>query len=90
MDFDIETAEDAPKRLVITWEQAREWAEAELVEGRAIPIGEWIREEFRTTRHRGAVWKLECNEDGNSEEWILIVEEVPFWKVGKRGVNANK
>jgi hypothetical protein len=36
------------------------------------------------------VWKLECNEDGNSEEWILIVEEVPFWKVGKRGVNANK
>lgn len=84
MDFDIETAEDAQKRLVITWEQAVEWCMAEITEGRPTELDEWEYEEFRTARHRGATWKLECNEYGQPEEWILVVEDVPFFISGTK------
>ena len=78
-EFDIETAEDAPKRLVINFEQALEWAREELREGRSAE-NKWTCEEFETYRHKGATWFLDCNEEGSSETWILCVEDVPFWK----------
>jgi hypothetical protein len=80
MDFDIEVAEDAPKRLVLNWEQAVEWGMNEIHEGRPEDFNEWNYKEFRTSRHRGATWVCECNEYGSREEWILVVEDVPFYK----------
>jgi hypothetical protein len=80
-DFDIETAQDASKRLVITWEQAREWVEAEVFEGRD-PSTDWKFEEYTNGNGiRIGWWQTECNEYGTSEEWLLTVEDVPFCTV---------
>jgi hypothetical protein len=75
MDFDIETALEAPKRLVLNWEQAVKWANEELREGRDASL-EWEYREFINGTRRGGWWRTECNEYGDTEEWILYVEEV--------------
>ena len=77
VDFDFETAYTSPKRLVITFDQAKEWAENEITEGR--PIAEWEYEETHEGPRRIGRWFLECNEYGTSEEWFLFVEDVPFF-----------
>jgi uncharacterized protein YndB with AHSA1/START domain len=81
-DFDLEIAVETPKRLVLNWEQAKEWVEAEIREGRD-PENEWTFEEFDDGRRRSATWTQECNEFGSSEEWFLFIEDVPFWKASK-------
>lgn len=83
MDFDLECAVETPLRLVITFEQAVEWANAELREGRDDSI-KWEYEEYDDGVLQGGNrvgrWTTECNEDGTSEEWLLFVRDVPFWK----------
>jgi len=80
LEFTIEEAFTAPKRLVITWEQAVEWAGNEITEGRAIALDEWEYEELNDGTRRSATFALECNEYGTPEEWVLVVEDIPFWK----------
>lgn len=77
-DFDLEVAYETPKRLVITPEQAKEWGEQELNEGREPQ--KWVFSEHRSAKHLMFQWELECNEYGESEEWLLVIEDVPFWK----------
>ena len=79
MDFDLEAATETLKRLVITWEQAVEWAGEEITEGREIKLDEWAYEEFVKGPRRLAIFSIECNEYGTPEEWLLFMEDVPFW-----------
>jgi len=79
-EFDLEVAQDSPKRLVLSWEQAVKWVSEEITEGRAVEWDEWEYEEFRVGKQRIATWKLECNEYGSAEEWILCVEDVPLFQ----------
>jgi hypothetical protein len=73
-EFDLDTAMDSPKQMVITVEDAKLWAEGEINEGRD-------KQEWRVnTTGNITVWETNCNEYGESEEWILVVEDVPFWK----------
>jgi len=74
-DFDLETAIETPKRLVITFDDAIRWAEAEMAEGRGEPL-EWKRTDYE--EGRWAAWVTESNEQGAPEEWILTVQDVPF------------
>ena len=75
----VEAAIVAPKKIVASWEQAIQWAEAEMAEGR--DEQEWKRTDGPTTPIRQeASWKVECNEDGTEEEWLLVVEDVQPWK----------
>jgi hypothetical protein len=74
-DFDLEAATDVPKRLVITFGDAVRWAELEMNEGRGEPL-EWKITTYEVGK--SASWECECNEDNEPEEWILIVQEVPF------------
>lgn len=79
-EFYIEEAMTCPKRLVLNWEQAVEWTMAEITEGRSVELDEWQYVEHNDGVRRTATWTLECNEEGSTEEWILVAEEVPFWK----------
>ena len=72
-DFDLEIAAETPKRLVITKEDARRWAEMEICEGRDKP--EWEVSEWADGK---VSWTFV--EDGAEQEWVLVVEDVPFWK----------
>jgi hypothetical protein len=79
-DFDLEAAVEAPKRLVVVPGQATEWVEAELREGRDEALA-WKRTDWPKQGDRQTVsWKCECNEHGTDEEWLLVLEDVPFWK----------
>ena len=80
-EFDVEVAWESPKRLVLNWEQARNWAEAELHEGRDDSI-EWEYTEVVRGGRLIVFWRTECNEQGSPEEWFLVVEDVPFVKIG--------
>ena len=72
-EFDIEIATESPIRLVKTVEEAMEWAEAEIMEGRS-PDLEVILEE----NAGGFVsWVIPCNEEGGTEEWLLHIREIP-------------
>jgi hypothetical protein len=76
-DFDIDAAMTTPKRLVTTLEDAMKWAKAEMAEGRGEPI-EWKQTTYE--EGKSASWETECNEQNESEEWVLTVEDVPFYK----------
>lgn len=72
LEFDIEIATESPIRLVKTVEEAMEWAEAEIREGRD-PDLEVVLEE----NAGGFVsWIIPRNEDGSVEEWLLHVREI--------------
>jgi len=77
VDFDLEAAMQTPKRLVITFDDAVRWAELEMKEGRGEPI-EWQRTDGESGRW--VEWTTECNEQNESETWILTIEDVPFAK----------
>jgi hypothetical protein len=76
-DFDLETAMESPKRLVITWKDAVQWAKAKMDEGRGEKL-EW--ELLECEEGRWATWECRCNEENSTETWILTVQDVPFAK----------
>jgi hypothetical protein len=76
-DFDLEAATDVPKRLVVTFEDAVRWAESEMTEGRGEKL-EWKKTTYE--EGKSVSWECECNEQNEPEEWILVVQEVPFAK----------
>ena len=84
LGYDFEAAYECPKRLVITFDDAKAWAESELDEGREPQ--KWEYEEYDSSVRRFGQWNCKCNEYGEAEVWILVVEDVPFWSSNFEGV----
>jgi len=78
-DFDLDIVMDTSKRMVITHEDAKQWAEAEMRKDRSRPE-EWEITESDYHGKKTTTYYTPKNQDGYEEEWVLFVEDVPFWK----------